>query len=439
MLRKLLNKLNSVPPALYTSAIEGTLTDTIWKTVKGLWKKCWKEADRIIGIIFRYFLKNSLPTVQNKVFFHTQENKYTCNPKYITEELRRQGFGDLDVVWKMPKKDRGGVPEGIRAVPINTVEYFRELYSSKVIITNSFLFLGVPVKLKKDQILLQTWHGSLGIKKYGQDDIHDYWRRVMALKQTGQMTSYCISNSDLENHSFRDTYWPKTPIVEYGHARNDLFFDNFKEKRAELKKKIFEEYGIDEDMNVIMYGPTFRDDKSLKYYDIDFKKLLETVTKKFGGKWCLFLRYHPSMSKVREIATKTEALQRKKLPVYNVTDYLDMQELIAVTDIAVTDYSSWIYDFVLMRKPGFIFATDIESYDRGFYYPIETTPFAISRSSDQLMKDIMAYDEASYLEKVEAFLVEKGCVDDGHAAERVVRMIRDLTKGKRPKDAIRKV
>lgn len=44
--------------------------------------------------------------------------------------------------------------------------------------------------------------------------------------------------------------------------------------------------------------------------------------------------------------------------VIEATDVLDMQELIAITDVAITDYSSWIYDFMLMRRPGFIFATE---------------------------------------------------------------------------------
>ena len=412
------------------SAIEG-------KLLTDLWKKAWKEVDRLIGICARFFLRKRTPIKQNKIFFHTQEGKYCCNPKYISEEFRKQGFKDLDIVWKSPPNSRGGIPSDFRIAPFNKTKYFKELFSSKVVVTNSFLFLGVPVKLKKDQILLQTWHGSKKKKKYGVNDIQDYWRRVKALKQTGDMTSYCISNSDLENHSFRDHYWPNTPIVEYGHARNDLFFDNHTEDRAKLRKKIFQELGIDSNTRVIMYGPTFRDDKSLEYYEIDFKRLIETVQSRFGGTWCVFLRYHPSMAK--EPAIQSEMMQLRNLAVYNVTDYEDMQELIAVTDIAITDYSSWIYDFVLLRKPGFIFATDLADYDqeRGFYYPIETTPFPISADNDKLMADIMTYDEKEYREKVEAFLKDKGCIDDGHAAERVVRMIRQLIKNEEPEGVIR--
>lgn len=108
-----------------------------------------------------------------------------------------------------------------------------------------------------------------------------------------------------------------------------------------------------------------------------------------------------------------------------------MQELIAITDVAITDYSSWIYDFMLMRKPGFIFATDIEEYntERGFYYPIESTPFPIAVDNDELIDNILKFDETSYATNLEKFLEDKGCVEDGHAAERAVDLIYRILNG----------
>lgn len=119
------------------------------------------------------------------------------------------------------------------------------------------------------------------------------------------------------------------------------------------------------------------------------------------------------------------------------TDVLDMQELIALTDVAITDYSSWIYDFMLMRKPGFIYAVDLEKYntERGFYYPIETTPFAISTNNDELVDSILSFDDEAYQSKLEAFLEEKGCVEDGHAAERAADLICRIIAGEKPAEA----
>lgn len=102
-----------------------------------------------------------------------------------------------------------------------------------------------------------------------------------------------------------------------------------------------------------------------------------------------------------------------------------MQELLAITDVAITDYSSWIYDFVLLRKPGFIFATDIEEYnnERGFYYPLESTPFPVATNNIQLVENIRRFDNVKYQHDIDLFLKEKGCIEDGEASRRVVELL----------------
>ena len=83
---------------------------------------------------------------------------------------------------------------------------------------------------------------------------------------------------------------------------------------------------------------------------------------------------------------------------------------------------------MLQRRPGFIFATDISLYnnERGFCYPLETTPFAIATNNAQLKQNILAFEQAPYLEKVEAFLEEKGCMEDGRASERTVDKVLEM-------------
>lgn len=401
---------------------------TLWKVIiEGkFFKTVWNALDYWLGILARRIMSAMTPVDNNKVFFSAQESRYTCNPKYISAELERRR-PDLDIVWRNLGEGFDDIPENVRKVKLNSYEYYKELFSAKVIVANSFLYVGQPFTLKKNQVLIETWHGSLGIKRHDKAAMKDRARRK-ALEKTGEMTTYCISNSTLENGSLSSTYWPNTPMLEYGHARNDLFFDNHKKDREEICKRIFKEYGLDEDTKVVMYAPTFRDSKSFEFYDIEYMRLLETLSAKFGGKWCLFLRYHPSLRVIIQKTGGTGVSERKN--VIDMTEYTDMQELIAVTDVAITDYSSWIYDFVLLRRPGFIFATDLKLYnnERGLYYPLEETPFAIAQNNDQLMENIMAFDEMAYPEKVEKFLEDKGCVEDGHASERVADLIEKVLK-----------
>ena len=174
-----------------------------------------------------------------------------------------------------------------------------------------------------------------------------------------------------------------------------------------------------------MYAPTFKDTTSLSSYDIEFSKLLPVLKEKFGGDWVVVSRMHPSFRKRHY--KKIKELQN----TYNANAYPDIQELLVSADIAITDYSSCIFDFMLTQKPGFIYAKNIKSYnsERGFYYPITSTPFPIAENNNQLIENIMRFDYKEYKEKVENFLKEKGCVEDGHASERVVDIIEKVMSG----------
>ncbi len=154
--------------------------------------------------------------------------------------------------------------------------------------------------------------------------------------------------------------------------------------------------------------------------------MCKALQEKFGGEYVVMIRMH---KKTKNIALGKELGGKPEGKVlYDVTDYPDIQELMLVASIGITDYSSWIYDYVLTRKPGFIFATDLERYNTntGFYYPLEETPFPICQSHGQLVEEIRRFDNGKYLQRVEGFLAEKQSVDDGASAKRIVDWIQGL-------------
>lgn len=386
------------------------------------------EINELIGRFVRFLMRYTIPVQNNKILFHTQEDKYCCNQKYLCEEFRRRNLGDqLDLVYVIPKKGgRGDVPEDVRVVRKGKYEYFKEMFSAKYIFTNSILYKNNAFRLKRNQVLFQTWHGSLGIKRFDRHSYKGSIRWVWGAIATGKMTKYCISNSTFEEGVYRDSYWPKTPCLRYGHPRNDIMFENYAEHRAQIKTQFLEEHELPEDTHFILYAPTFRDSKNFDCYDIDIEGVLNAAKERFGGEWKMLLRYHMS---VRKVYKKRDHLRKgHEDSVIDVTGYPDMQELMTIADIAITDYSSWIYDFVLQRRPGFIFATDIELYnnERGFCYPLETTPFAIATNNEQLIQNVLAFDKDAYLKKVEEFLLDKGCMEDGHASERTVDKVLEM-------------
>ena len=155
-------------------------------------------------------------------------------------------------------------------------------------------------------------------------------------------------------------------------------------------------------------------------------RLCDELDARFGGKFALLVRFHKMTHGVRLGKEARKA-------VFNVTDYPDMQELMQVTDVGITDYSSWIFDYVLTRRPGFLFAPDADAYETstGLCYPLAAAPFPVARNVDELLSAIRSFDAEGFEERVEAFLRGKQCTDDGHASERIADWIAGAMDGER--------
>ena len=190
--------------------------------------------------------------------------------------------------------------------------------------------------------------------------------------------------------------------------------------REKLSTHIKKKYSIDLDSKIALYAPTYRDDYKIEHYDMDYKKLRESLEKRFGGKWTILIRFHYKV--FREL--DTDKLTKNAV---NVSDYPDMQEILSITDVGITDYSSWMCDYVLTRKPGFIYASDLDEYDneRGFYYSLHTTPFKVCENTSELCKAIEKFDDKVYQKGVDKFLKDRGCYEKGTACESIIKLIEE--------------
>lgn len=351
---------------------------------------------------------------RNKIIFMTFNHAYMCNPKYITEELLRQKL-PVDIVWVTKPGQPVDCPEGVRQVVYGTFSYLKEVATAKIWVDNAFGFSWNPIPIKKkNQFYIQTWHGSLGLKRIGRENVKNK-RWSFAARLNAKWVNLCVSNSTFETGVFRQTHWPKNKILELGHARNDILFaDN-----AEVVSRVRQHFGIAADKKIALYAPTFRNDDAADCYDLDYSRFLNALEEKFGGQWALLNRFHMKTLKARE-AQVTDPR------ILSATDYPDIQELMVAADVGLTDYSSWICDFVLTGRPGFIYAPDLNTYDRerGFYYPLEETPFPIAQSNDTLCENILHFDSDLYAVKKESFLNARGCKENGTAAKQIVEVIK---------------
>ena len=355
----------------------------------------------------------------NKVFVMTFDNLYSCNPKAIVSELLSRNNG-LKIVWTYTGSEEEAhkhFPEGITLVRRGSLQMIKEQVSAKVWLDNGINCLWFGIPKKKDQIYINTWHGSLGIKKYSGDDV---WMGIAA--KAADTTDYCITNSTFEEDIFRENLWPKSQMLPFGHARNDILFRT--EEHGEIRENICRQLGVPEGVKMFLYAPTFRDDHNADWMTLDFARLRNCLEKRFGGKWVILLRLH---FKDRDNMSWGKGHESE----YISANGPDMYQLMIASDAGCSDYSSWIYDYLLLDRPAFLYLPDLSEYDeeRGFTYPIRTTPFPKAENNDEMEKVVLNYDADAYKMAKEAFLKEKGCYEDGNAASKSAAFIESVTKG----------
>ncbi len=388
-----------------------------------------KKHVRILGLHFKLELnrKNlykkyaNLPVKKNKIVFNNyMGNNFGCNSKYLTEEILKRKL-PVDIVWLVKKTvPTDNFPSNVRVVDYSSKNALFELATAKIWVDNyhKIFFIKRGLEKKDGQKYIQTWHGSLGIKKI--EKVVDcltqdpFW--VECAQKNSEMTDYWISNSKFETAVYQESFWNVKNILELGHPRNDVFFTC----NENIKEKVYECFNIDRNKKIALYVPSFREDEGLEYYTLDYLKVISELNNKFGSDFVFITRLHPRVAKYSSLLLPESIIDGSLYP--------DIQELLYAADVVFTDYSSCIFDFMLSKKPAFIFATDIESYnnERGFYYPLESTPFPVACNNEELVENIKNFDIEKYKNDVDNFLKDKGCMEDGQASKRVVDLIEDI-------------
>lgn len=379
--------------------------------------------------LFRHFTRIR----KNKILFTNFSGTYDCNPKYICEEILRRKL-PWEIVWvvwgahsghaKKNDTSPGQYPPELVLTDRYSGDFYRHLYGARIIVDNGSSFVSAKYPKKRRQFLLNTWHGSLGIKRFPKEDGGKGSRYNRVGRLIGRTTNLIVSNSEFEEMYYKETYFENTPVKRLGHARNDLFFNRDPAFAARIQEKVRTALEIPPGTKICLYAPTFRDDGDLRPYDLPYVALRQALSDRFGGDWTILTRFHFRTKK------RTAHLEFPA-GVVSATAYPDIHELMFCADAGVTDYSSWICEYIHTRRPGFLFATDMAHYgdfERGFYDPLDRMPFPLSTDGDGLLRSIREFDEKKYLADCDAFVAKKGCMDDGHAAERIVDLLQEIMK-----------
>lgn len=387
----------------------------------------------LIKIVSRTILKlfYIFPIKNNKIFFMSNFGKnYNCNPKYIYESMiEDSNFSNIDYIWCFKNKEDKCLPKNNSTKTIskkNLFVYFYHLLTSRVIIYNCGGFSYAPIR--KKQFLVETWHGGGVFKKVGLTVQNKSNSSKIGIKLASKDIKLYLSSCECASKNvIRESMGYKGEILDSGSPRNDMFFNSLdKNKMNELKKKL----KIDSKKNIVLYAPTFkgREDKAVNIkgeYETINPLVIKTILKeKFGGDWIFLTRGHQYAGKIKLNGED-----------YDVSSYENMQDILLISDVLITDYSSSMWDFGIMRKPCFLFVSDLDDYknnERGFYINIKEWPGIICKNNEELSYSIMNFSKEKYNKKIENYFKKVKSYEKGTACSDVKnRILKEIEHDKK--------
>lgn len=367
----------------------------------------------------------------NTIVFESFGGKnYSDSPKYIYEYMQKN-YPKLNYIWVFNNPDKNVIIGNAEKVKKGSKEYYDAYSKAKFWVSNARLPL--YLNKKENQIYIQTWHGT-PLKRLAND--------MKVVRMPGTTTAnykknfyaetsrwdYLVSPNRYSTNIFKTAFWmDEERTWEIGYPRNDVLVNSSDD--LEYINQIKKDLNLPEGKKVIMYAPTWRDDEFVKkgQYLFDLKINLENLQKELGENYVILLRMHYLIANALDLNGYEDF-------AIDVSNYSDISELYLISDALITDYSSVMFDFGILKRPQYFFAYDIEKYDkglRGFYMDyMNDLPGEIITDEFKLAEELKNIDEhkEKYKDKIEKFY-EKFCsLEKGQSSKFIGDFINEKTK-----------
>jgi CDP-glycerol glycerophosphotransferase len=346
---------------------------------------------------------------------------YRCNPRAIYEKARELVPG-MRGVWVVKRDAVDSLPPGVEYVVARTPEYYETIARARYFVNN----VNFPNHLVKREgsTHVMTHHGT-PLKKMGLDQqqsaVAGERMDFGALLRRCARWDYSVSQNVFSTLVWEHAYPLRYESIESGYPRNDVLSTATEED----VRRIREELGIAPEQTAVLYAPTHRE------YQDGYVPVLDagSVADELGPGHVVLARAHYFY----------EDTARSHGDVRDVSAHPSVEELMLAADVLVTDYSSIMFDYGVLDRPIVIHAPDWDVYRtlRGTTFDLMAAPpGAVTRTEAEVVDAIRAGDPAP--DTRTAFRSKFCSLDDGHAAERVVRRVwfGERTPAPRPEPAV---
>ena len=411
-----------------------------------------------------YEAERSKPVDRRKVLFvEPTQTKLSNNFQLLYRELSEHY--DFDIHVHYLRKTTVSSKEARRL----SVEMIRDAATAGYIFVDEAMHELSFFDMRPETVYTQLWHACGAFKRFGMSTADyifgDSRKEHERYPDNRNYTYVTVSSPEViwayeEALSLKDQPGVVRPV---GVSRTDFFFDPAHAEEA--RERLCQLFPAARGRKVILYAPTFRgrvreattpDCFDLQAFAEGLKKIdrddsntaavgSNAATADSGasntaenasagadtndaagsvaasGDYVIILKHHPHVKELPKIPAALEGTF-----AYDATKTMSIEDLILVSDICISDYSSVIYEYSLMNRPMLFYAYDLEDYFdwRGFYYPYEDlTPGPVCRTCEEMIEWINHIDENFDPQQVASFRERFMSACDGHATERIMELV----------------
>lgn len=340
--------------------------------------------------------------------------RYDDSPRFVYEYLKSHSeYKHVRCVWAFLEPEK--IEERVeRAVRIDTFRYYITALKAKYWITNSSCSRGLNF-MKRGTVNILFQHGMAGIKKIGRDVRKENKSFGNAFHEEFK---YIVIEGKLEADILKRAWRvSENQILNIGLPRNDELAVLDMNRIAYLKKY----FGISDDKKIILYAPTFRE------FNRDIKKSIylkppfdfDIWKKKLGDEYVLIVTAHYEVEKIFHIPEENGV-------IVNAFKYPRINDLLMISDLLISDYSSVIFDYSILGRPIISYAYDYDRYkkERDLYEGYENIfSHGVMKTQEEVMNHILNLDYQKECEFTRKNIRDKYISHYGNAAKRAVEII----------------
>lgn len=349
------------------------------------------------------FIEIRLPAVSNsfKVIFDELVSKYDFT---VHTHFLRNGSGRRNLYLK------------------RCIDMLKDMATAKYVFMNEASNCTSSVELRPETKITQLWHGCGAFKKFGLSTAdlifgdnrkeqlkHPYNRNYSLVTVSSPEVAWAYEEAmDLSDR--------KEIIKATGSSRTDVFYDEKFIKNA--FNTLYDVVPEAKGKKVILYAPTFRG--RVASAKTSFMLNLKMFYEELGDEYFVLFKHHPHAKKLPVVPSEYSAFAK------DVTHLMEIEDLLCVSDICITDYSSLVFEYSLFEKPIIFFAYDLDTYFdwRGFYYDYyEMSPGPVCTTNLEMIDYIKNLDTRFDKQRVKDFRYKFMRSCDGNSTKRILEEI----------------